>query len=124
MVDRVKAYSASGVNYWTTWINTGSGWQEDPNYALPDSILYRTSDKYHLRWGKFVDVNGDGLLDRVKAFRGHDGSETQDTFIANSSSPDLLITVTSSLGTSTEITYTPSLTHRSTLKVRERPILR
>ena len=52
LVDRVKAYSAGGVNYRTTWINTGSGWQEDPNYALPDIILYRVNSTEHLSWGR------------------------------------------------------------------------
>ena len=65
LVDRVKAYSAGGVNYRTTWINTGSGWQEDPNYALPDIILYRVNSTEQLSWGEFVDVNGDGLVRTV-----------------------------------------------------------
>ena len=50
------------------WQQKNSGYTEDPNYALPDHILYRTSGKEELFWGQFVDVNGDGLVDRVKAY--------------------------------------------------------
>jgi hypothetical protein len=45
-----------------TWKNTGSGWVEKSNWALPD-FLADAAGK--LRGGVFVDMDGDGLPDFV-----------------------------------------------------------
>lgn len=66
-----------------TWINTGSGWKERPTYKLPD-IIYSHVDNSGQRTnpttenpyesfietmrGRFVDINGDGLVDWVRAY--------------------------------------------------------
>ncbi len=67
LVDWVEAFRYNGANTRTTWLNTGSGWQLDANYTLPDNIY----DSLHpaSRYGEFVDVNGDGLPDWVRAYK-------------------------------------------------------
>lgn len=49
-----------------TWINKGDSWELDDNWKLPAEADLITSD--HKPGGsKFMDVNGDGLIDVVKA---------------------------------------------------------
>ena len=53
-----------------TWINTGSGWQQDTAFRPPKSFWVYNSESYAtgLKRGTLVDVNGDGLPDFVQAF--------------------------------------------------------
>lgn len=44
------------------WINTGSGWRADANYAPKFHIM---GDGYGDLGSRFIDVNGDGLVDQV-----------------------------------------------------------
>ncbi|EGG95113.1 Rhs family protein [gamma proteobacterium IMCC1989] len=44
------------------WINTGSGWRSDSNYAPKFHIM---GDGYGDLGSRFIDVNGDGLVDQV-----------------------------------------------------------
>ncbi len=46
-----------------TWINNGSGWVRDDSWNALDNIVNRNQDDTGLR---FVDFNGDGLVDIVK----------------------------------------------------------
>ncbi len=53
-----------------TWINTGSGWQQDTAFSPPASFWIYNNESYAsgLKRGTLVDVNGDGLPDFVQAF--------------------------------------------------------
>lgn len=46
----------------STWINTGSGWQNTNNYLLPIPITDNGKDA----GTRFIDLNGDGLIDVVQ----------------------------------------------------------
>jgi len=56
-----------------TYLNTGSGWQETPAYKAKDYIFdymgtaFFQSSQLTTR-GRFVDINGDGLVDWITAF--------------------------------------------------------
>ena len=62
------------------WLNTGSGWAEDPGFQPPVAFwIYPRNNKASddgaatpvgLRRGMMVDVNGDGLMDFVQAYAG------------------------------------------------------
>ncbi|WP_282611232.1 FG-GAP-like repeat-containing protein, partial [Pelagibius sp. Alg239-R121] len=75
--DWVRAHRTNGVNYKLTYLNTGSGWVYTPAYNLPNPIENYTAKVRH---GDFVDVNGDGLVDWVQAFR-YNGANTQSTYL-------------------------------------------
>ena len=77
--DWVRAYrKADGVAVKNTYLNTGKGWQESVAYALPDVIFDK---KQNLTRGQFQDVNGDGLVDWVRAHRRSTGAIFQTTWL-------------------------------------------
>ncbi|WP_129582635.1 FG-GAP repeat domain-containing protein, partial [Methanolobus psychrotolerans] len=45
------------------WLNTGSGWQSTSSWT-PQIISYAGSD----RGVRFVDINGDGLVDMIRGY--------------------------------------------------------
>ncbi len=105
LVDWVRAFRRpSGTSSQITWLNTGSGWAADPDYALPDFIDDRQAGVIN---GQFQDVNGDGLIDWVRAFRRASGTSSQITWVNQSGAPDLLISANDGLGRMAEITYKP-----------------
>ena len=68
-----------------TWINNGSTWVEDPDYAIPDFIysyidnaVGANNDLYFTltERGRFVDINGDGLVDWMSAWHDDFGIAT------------------------------------------------
>ena len=61
--DIVRNLWVNGTVYKTAWLNTGSGWQEAPEWAPPYPLLNRGLDGEGV---ELVDVNGDGLLDVVR----------------------------------------------------------
>lgn len=72
LIDWVRAYndynsSTSTINHVQTWINNGAGWSNSPDYDLPD-VLAHYRGVYSIPHGQFVDVNGDGLVDWVRAY--------------------------------------------------------
>ncbi len=77
LVDWVTAWRDSTETFKETWINTGEGWEIDSNYTLPDYICDTSrfeTGEYH---GTFADLNGDGLVDWVVAWKGnyHNGQK-------------------------------------------------
>ena len=79
--DWVEAYrSASGGSALKrTFLNTGSGWVLNADYAPPNYIDDR---KTGVTRGQFLDVNGDGLPDWVEAYRSASGgSALKRTFL-------------------------------------------
>ena len=68
---RISVSSSGGsIAYVKTWLNTGKGWQQaDSRFNLPAPLVLSKGDMQSaLRFGAaFVDVNGDGLVDMVKA---------------------------------------------------------
>jgi hypothetical protein len=64
LLDFVQARATTWQSYGArrTWKNTGSGWVEKSNWALPDFISDAAGK---MRGGAFVDIDGDGLPDFV-----------------------------------------------------------
>ena len=80
LVDWVQAYWESGFASYTgnTWLNTGSGWQLNNTYKLPEPIYdnhYGWDDNAAHKRGSFVDVNGDGLRDWVRSYKSSVNSD-------------------------------------------------
>ncbi len=61
--DIVRNLYVNGTIYKTAWLNTGSGWQEAPEWAPPYPLFNRGLDEEGV---ELVDVNGDGLVDVVR----------------------------------------------------------
>ncbi|MBN2785358.1 MAG: VCBS repeat-containing protein [Pontiellaceae bacterium] len=86
------------------WINTGTGWLQDNSYAPPQAIVASDGKDKGTR---FVDVNGDGLLDLVSR-----SGSSQGAWI-NQSRPPMLKKVIvgqregGAYATATEIYYSP-----------------
>ena len=105
LVDWVKAYRKSnGGVVQNTWLNTGSGWQQNNDYILPDVIDDRG---LVLIRGQFQDINGDGLKDWMRSYIKSNGGSSVATWLNQSGTPDLLLTATDGLGRVAEIIYKP-----------------
>ncbi len=105
LVDWVRAYeNASGNSSKVTWLNTGSGWHNEANYALPDVIFDKSTG---ITRGEFQDINGDGIVGWVRAYRNASGTNAQVTWVSRSGIPDLLISAKDGLGRMATITYKP-----------------
>ena len=64
LADFVQAYKRQGVPYQRTWLNTGAGWLESTAYAMPVEM---SNDGYGDNGVRFVDLNGDGLIDLIQS---------------------------------------------------------
>jgi RHS repeat-associated protein len=65
-------YSDNGITY--VLLNTGTGWESTPSsqWTLATSTVYTVGGGFWDRGMRFVDVNGDGLPDFVRAYQmGH-----------------------------------------------------
>jgi RHS repeat-associated protein len=106
LVDWVRAYrNQAGTSYIKTWLNTGAGWADGTNYNLPTVIHDYAAASTGYRWGEFADVNGDGLVDWVRAYKNHAGSQYIGTWLARSNAPGSIQKITDGLGAKTELTY-------------------
>ncbi len=90
--DWVKSYrDQNGSDNRATWLNTGSGWAANTAYKLPDYIFdYKNALKednspdagtYAITRGQFADVNGDGLVDWLRAYRNKSGTFYKATWL-------------------------------------------
>ena len=81
--DYIQAYeSLSGNQHKTTYLSTAGGWSTQPNsYDLPSVIIDYDYLDCGVVNGEFVDVNGDGLPDWVRAYRNPGGVDRQYTYI-------------------------------------------
>ena len=100
LVDIVRNNTTSS----DAWINTGTGWQQNNDYASPQAIVTSAGKDKGTR---FLDVNGDGLLDVVSR-----SGSTQGAWI-NQSRPPMLKKVIAGMrdggayATATELYYSP-----------------
>lgn len=82
------------------WINTGTGWKEDKNYAPPTEIVTEDHQNNGVR---FIDLNGNGLQDIV-----YNDANNKAAWINKAKKfPDMLIGITNGLGENTAIDYEP-----------------
>jgi RHS repeat-associated protein len=107
--DWVRAYiSPEGITSLKALLNTGSGWRGDSAYELPEPVYdYSWADKPQITRGQFVDVNGDGVPDWVRAYRKPNGALDYLTRLARSAVPDVLLSIVDSLGAQTQLSYKP-----------------
>ena len=82
-VDWVRAMKqTNGTIRRVTYLNTTSGWTASGTYALPTVILdYGRGHDIAQPLGQFADVNGDGLVDWVRANKAFDGNTRITTYI-------------------------------------------
>ncbi len=102
---RVDAVKAKDGAIFTTWLNDGnpSGgpvWVQASAWISPAPIVNSSGKD---RGTRFLDVDGDGMVDVV---RGE--GNTKKVYLNRGAIPDLLIGVTSPLGAQTTFGYTPS----------------
>jgi RHS repeat-associated protein len=86
-----------------TFLNSGVGWSHaGAAYDLPLAL----TEEYRGDLGvRPLDLDGDGILDLVKAFKQDDGTTKHTAFLNVSGKPDLLVSVANGLGMSTSIEY-------------------
>jgi len=75
MVFHVKLKSGS-INT-GAWLNTGSGWQSAPQYIPPVPIMNNAAVGTPDAGVRFIDLNGDGLVDMVQYVQNRLGALTQ-----------------------------------------------
>lgn len=73
----------SKANDRRTYLNTGSGWQENNNYQLKEPIVDNDGVDKGVR---FLDINGDDLIDYV---RGDDANNYKKVYVNNGSAWEL-----------------------------------
>lgn len=93
LVDWVTAYydyisDGNGVEHKTTWLNNGTTWVRDTAYDMPD-VFSEYRGPYSINHGQFVDVNGDGLVDWVKAYEASLETAQQRTYLNTGTGWDL-----------------------------------
>ncbi|MBT7902388.1 hypothetical protein HN587_00895 [Candidatus Woesearchaeota archaeon] len=78
------------------WLNRGIGWEENFNWDIPNEVQFNMTTT-------IADVNGDGMPDIVKA--ASSSSSERKTWINNYGKQNLLKTVKSAMGGTTNINY-------------------
>ncbi|MES0490160.1 MAG: FG-GAP-like repeat-containing protein, partial [Leptospirales bacterium] len=80
--DWVRANNAfDGKTRITTYINTGKGWKTSGKYKLPTTIYSTNSGGKVMTQGRFIDINGDGLVDWVQSYRNPQGGLHRDVWL-------------------------------------------
>jgi len=64
-----------------TWINKWYTWEENSNYNLPYPLMDNSDDYGKDRGTRFVDLNGDGLVDVIHAFENSNNSLTSKAYL-------------------------------------------
>src|SRR4030095_16391151 len=67
LVDLVRSFDYSGTLTYAVYLNNRSGWSLKPGWRVPEPLL--ASEHGHYDPGtRLVDVNGDGIVDIVRAY--------------------------------------------------------
>ncbi len=70
LVDVIQSYTnASGITIKQSWLNTSAGWQLSNDYAAPSAAVSYQYGVDGRAYSTMADLNGDGLVDWVKAHR-------------------------------------------------------
>ena len=102
LVDMVyRRFTAAAVIKKGAYINTGAGWQSAPEYIPPYTI---TADGIGDLGVRFIDVNGDGLVDMVYR-RFTAAAVTKKGAYINRAARDVVVAITDSFGATTSISY-------------------
>lgn len=105
LIDLTQGFANSTENSYTTWLNTGSAWQQDDTYNFPEAFVQRNSNSYV----RLADINGDGATDLLYGNGSKKYTELRDTF-----TPPLLQTAENAYGGNTAIEYTKSTKYNNT----------
>jgi len=111
LMDFVQSWRASGTEVQNIFLNTGSGWSLASNWASPvdnSSTGYPPGTLHTTLNGDGstvtpMDVNGDGLIDLVQAWRS--GSTEAQSIYVNNGQFALLSKITLPAGGTTQVTY-------------------
>ncbi len=103
LVDMVyHRWASNSIQQKGAYINTGSGWRAAPEYTPPFHIA---ADGIGDLGARFVDVNGDGLVDMVH-HRWKNSSTQQKGAYINTGRKVLLASITGSFNDKTQLSYT------------------
>ncbi len=87
LVDWVRSYK-DGLNntiYKYTWLNNGKGWTANRNYDLRGAVMndYSSGSGNHKGHpsGTFFDINRDGLVDWITAYKNKAGTTVRNTYL-------------------------------------------
>lgn len=95
-----------------TYLNNGdgTGWEVDEKFQLPVYLYMSGTDMD--RGHRLVDVNGDGLLDFVRASYSNSNNNYNEVYINKSNKPNLLTNIKTSEGATTTISYNSSTAYK------------
>lgn len=85
LVDWVQTIDEPAANGNAVWLNIGNGWQMVPDYTLPTPLTVCSSDNECVAEAITVDLNGDDLLDIVRAVSRLDGSYVSQAWLNSGS---------------------------------------
>jgi len=122
MLDDTTANNNSTSKSWLVYLNTGHGFDPNPIHItnILDQSIGQTVQNDPGWWGPessysggsipvtLMDINGDGLLDRVMTVYGNNGGTY---FLVQTNTgpyPDLLTTVSNGIGGTMTVSYVPS----------------
>jgi RHS repeat-associated protein len=101
LTDLMQHIDVTSGSHNTTYLNTGTGWQQNTNFNIPINL----SDGNYPTNNKIFDMNSDGVPD---AFYYPAGGSYQSYLNNLSNKGDLLSTITVPTGGTSSITYKPS----------------
>lgn len=105
--DEVQSF-ADGSGKWSlhAWINTGSGWIANDNYATLSPLFGYDNTHGGYSFGQFIDLRGTGLPDQVEAFQDASGTQYLHAWLNKAEKlPDYLTAITNGFGDRINIDY-------------------
>ncbi|MCX6785662.1 MAG: FG-GAP-like repeat-containing protein, partial [Candidatus Komeilibacteria bacterium] len=95
------------VEYFASWLNTGSGWQRDDHWNLP--MVLNSLDLEASDWGvRMLDINNDNAIDVVKSHLSNNNNFERQVYLGSATQGNQLITITNGYGGQTSLIYQPS----------------
>ena len=98
--DIIEYNENSSIKSETTYLNNGSGWYAASGWDFPEPFMFKNKNVGR----RLSDINGDSLIDIVVSY-DNSSSPYNYTWIKNSSTPYLLMSVSESYGGRTMIDY-------------------
>ncbi|MFA6304130.1 MAG: SpvB/TcaC N-terminal domain-containing protein [Patescibacteria group bacterium] len=96
-------------DYFASWLNTGSGWQENNNWNQPMILLSIGANGPTGDEGvRMMDINNDNNIDIVKSHVDERNNFERQVYLGTSTKANQLTTITNGYGGQTGLEYQPS----------------